>query len=118
MTLTHVNFQFFTLSHHYLFVTCKYISLMHRLLIQKPWDARNNNHNVSSKMFIKTTLHNFALISSTDRDVNKIYMKGKVIAFTCDCAIPTGQLQDSQDSRLTLFLHDADDVGCLVRIPI
>ena len=67
-------------------------------------------------MFIKT-LHNFALVRSTDQDVNKIYMKGKVILFTCDHAILTGQLQDSQDGRLTLFLHDADDAGCLVRIP-
>ena len=65
----------------------------------KPWDMRNNNQNVSCKMFIKTllyitshsTLHNLVLVRSTDRDVNKIYMKGKVILFTCN-SVPSLQV--------------------------
>ena len=71
-------------------------------------------------MFIKkiSTLLNFTLIRSTDWDVKGIYIKENVILFMNNCAIPTGQLQDSLDGGSTLFLCNADDAGCLVRILI
>ena len=66
-------------------------------------------------MFIKknSALLNFTLVRSTDQDV-----KGHVILFMNNCAIPMGQLQDSLNGRSTLFLYNADDAGCLIGILI
>ena len=117
----HVKFKIFCISTVtcFLFVCFSYVSLMCRLLIQdhRTWETKTNN--VSCNMFIKnSTLINFTLVRSTDWDVKGIYIKGNVILFMNNHAIPTGQLQDPWDGRSTLSSCSADDAGCLVRILI